>query len=153
VIRVIKNFLFGTCEAKYKIEGPQLFCGDGGSEVNRNIKLARDFCSGCFVCRCYATPFDNLVMTTNPPARVAFRNAAEVINPESDYLINMPPLDEDMEKVMSEEEKKEAFEMHYEALGQTAKVEFESLEKSLCPEVVNKGEFNVKAANQATKRY
>ncbi len=150
VAGVFKNFLFGTCEARYKIDAPQLFCGDESTDVDRNIKLAQVWAPDILFSGAMS-PYDNLVMTTNPSGRPAFRNAAEMINPESDYLINMPPLEEFKGKVMSEEEKKEAFEMHYETLGQTAKVEFESFEKSLCPDVVNKGEFNVKATNKVQR--
>jgi hypothetical protein len=95
-------------------------------------------------------PFDNVVKINNPGGRIAFRNAAEIINPEYDYLANMPP---GFSSEIFEETKgtdKDPFLMHFsvaEIEEEPGKAGFDSEEHSLCPEVVNSGEFNVKKSN------
>jgi hypothetical protein len=96
-------------------------------------------------------PFDNVVRINNPEGRVAFRNAAEMVNPEFDYLANMPPGfgDERFEE-FGEGVDMEPFKMHYKASEDVEGVEqfvFDSNEESLCPDVVNKGSFNARQSN------
>ena len=149
-----RRFLMGRCDAVLGIEDPQLFCGSkGGQKSNVKITLAEVFAPDILFLGA-AAPFDNIVLTSNPPGRVAFRNASEIIDPDLDYLIQKPPFPEghplDPKAIMLEEEmQKEPFLMHYEAVGTITEVDFDTYpgEKSLCPEVVNDGRFNVKGSN------
>ncbi len=100
-------------------------------------------------------PYDNLVQVNNPSGQVAFRNAAEILDHQNDYFINMPPGSEFLDStILSKENKKKPFEMHFGITARPniyqerpSKLEFDSLEKSRCPGVVNGGEFNVSGSN------
>lgn len=152
---VLREFVMGSCDAVIGIEEPQLFCGDGGAQQsNVEMTLAEIFAPDILFLGA-AAPFDNLVLTNNPRGATAFRNASEIINPESDYLIKKPPFPEGhpldpREPMLEEEMQDEPFLMHYDAAGTTTEVDFDTYpgEKSLCPEVVNDGRFNVKGSNQ-----
>lgn len=143
-----RKFVMGRCDAHFGIDEPQLFCGGSGGQTSAKVRLAEVFAPDILFIGAGA-PFDNLVLTSNPPGRVSFRNASEVINPESDYLINQPPLPSSRANLLGDRQKHETFDMHYETVGVITEVEFDTFpgEKSLCPQVVNDGRFNVKGSN------
>ncbi len=152
---LLREFVMGRCDAVIGIEEPQLFCGEDGTvETDVEVTLAEVFAPDILFLGA-AAPFDNLVLTSNPAGRTAFRNASEIINPESDYLIKKPPFPEGHEldpraPMLEEEMQDEPFLMHYDAAGTLTEVDFDTYpgEESLCPEVVNDGRFNVKGSNQ-----
>ncbi len=136
----------GDCGSKFSIEKPQLFCGTSDISENAEIVIAEIHAPAVLFAGAEA-PFDNLVQTNNPEGNMAFRNASEMINADNDYLIKLPPLPSSQENVLPEEDAYERFGMHFGVVGNVSKVDFDSKDKSKCPEVVNKGEFNVKNAN------
>ncbi len=155
---VYRRFFMGRCnQSNYRIDDPQLFCGGSGSVSGADIKIAEIRAPDVLFTGA-AAPFDNLVQTNNPAGLTAFRNASEIINPDFDYLIHMPPLPDDHEgnprrNLASDGELKETYDMHYETLGEIDEVEFDVHpdEQSYCPDVVNDGRFNVRGSNQLQK--
>ncbi len=138
--------LMGTCGSKFSIEEPQLFCGGSGLPKNAEIVIAEIYAPAVLFAGA-EKPFDNLVQTNNPEGATAFRNAAETIHAENDYLIKQPPLPSSREQTLSEQDAYEPFGMHFGVMGNVSKVDFDSQEESKCPDVVNRGEFNVKNTN------
>ncbi len=124
----------------------QLFCG---STPPGNIDAWRIRAPAVLFAGAEA-PFDNLVQVNNPTGQVAFRNAAEIIDPQNDYLITQPPPEELKQQPVGDGIKKNPFQMHFaiqKANVHTEDLKFDSLEKSICPHVVNGGQFNVRASN------
>jgi hypothetical protein len=159
------------CEIKKGIEQPQLFCthssvvgeyNTDGIEVPKNaeIRVVEIHAPAALFAGSRA-PYDNLVQINNPDNRLAFRNANEIIDPEFEFLMRQPPIegfggDLDVETGDTEIDK-ENFGMHAKASGEadgyvkfSFDVDFEA-EKSVCPEVVNDGRFNVVKSNDIGK--
>ncbi len=152
----LREFMVGSCDAYLEIDDPQLFCGGSGGGSSGDMKVAQIWAPDIMFLGA-AAPYDNLVLTSNPRGSTAFRNASETINPDFDYYIHMPPNPPGgsllESEILSEEEKKDPFWMHYEAAGSLSEVPFDVHpdEKSKCPDVVNGGEFNVKGGNNLEK--
>jgi hypothetical protein len=151
----LRDYFVGSCdEPQYEIFEPQLFCGGSGGIEGQEIKIAQIWAPDILFVGA-AAPYDNLVQTSNPDGRTAFRNSSEIINPDFDYYINMPPDSGSLleSSPLSDEEKFEIYEMHYEAAGELNEIPFDvhPEEESRCPNVVNAGEFNVKGSNNLQK--
>ena len=153
----IRKFFVGSCDdPAYEIFEPQLFCGWSEGIDAEDVKIAQIWAPDVLFVGA-AAPFDNLVQTNNPRGLTAFRNASEIINPDFDYYINMPPNHPSAPLLDSvplpDDDKFEPYEMHYESAGALNEVPFDvhPEEESLCPDVVNAGEFNVKGSNNLQK--
>ena len=152
----LRDFFVGSCDALHKIDEAQLFCGGSGLSKTADIRIAQIWAPDIMFVGA-AAPFDNLVLTHNPRGDTAFRNSSEIINPDFDYYINMPPNNPSapiLDSVpLPDKDKFEPYEMHYEAAGtlNTIPNDVHPEEKSRCPKVVNAGEFNVKGSNNLQK--
>jgi len=156
-IERLRRFFVGSCDdPAYEIFEPQLFCGWGEGVDAEDVRIAQIWAPDVLFVGAEA-PFDNLVQINNPRGSTAFRNASEIINPDFDYYISMPPNHPSAPLLDSvplpDDDRFEPYDMHYEAAGSLNEIPFDvhPEEKSLCPEVVNAGEFNVKGSNNLQK--
>lgn len=154
IISKLRDFLVGTCEdSAYEIVDPQLFCGAEGLSGSEEIKIAQIW-SVDIKSVGSATGFDNLLLTHNPRGLTAWRNDSDAIMEEFDYDVKMPPNESLRDSVkLSEDERFEHYEMHYEAAGVLNEIPYDvhPEEKSLCPDILNPGHFNVKGSNNLEK--
>jgi|GEM_PF-2006881 len=164
----------GTCEdTDLGLENPQFFCSelDLSTEYktteyvkpDAEVELVEIYAPSALFTGA-GNPFDNLVQTTNPEGKVAFRNASEIIDPEFDYSARQPPLSNvesdgfDRETGESDSDH-EHFVMHAQSSGSfdsegVGRVPMDTAEDdmSVCPHVVNDGRFNVEKSNELGKR-
>ncbi len=162
-----------SCDINLGIEEPQLFCeleglsgGDSYYDIEVSegvdIQIAEIYAPAALFAGSRA-PYDNLVQINNPDSRVAFRNANEIIDPEFEFLMRQPPLEEfvsadhlsggvDMQTGETGLDQDD-FGMHAKPSGLVddySKIPFDlhvEAEQSVCPEVVNDGRFNVVKSN------
>jgi len=142
----------GECGSRFSIERPQLFCDTSDILQNAEVVIAEIYAPAKMFSGS-DRPLTNVVQINDRSVSdederpLASRNAAETIHSENDFASRMPPGDPSFDDALAEEDKKEAFGMHFGVVGNLSKVDFHSTHKSDCPEVVNRGEFNVKNSN------
>lgn len=156
IIDRLRDFLVGSCEKpNYEVFKPQAFCGSGSLEGVGDIRIAQIW-SLDIKSVGSATGFDNFLLTHNPRGLTAWRNDSNIIMEDYDYFVNMPPSNSSFplldSVVLSEGDRFETYEMHYEAAGSLNDIPYDVHPdaKSLC-DVLNPGHFNVKASNNLAK--